>query len=115
MSTLTQEEYRYYLNWWCKQQGIKYQDWEHHSQIEDVILLIRYIKEFQQNFNDKDRKQVWICWDWVYRTRLPLKKRHTKWLLKIGTTILGRQSQTKRQRQQANNLIKSRRRHRTLA
>jgi hypothetical protein len=88
-------------NYWCKTLGIQSKDLgcgvrhtdkgiqidnqTSHPQIDDVILLIKFIKEFNSFFNNDDRIAVHVIWTWCYSQKLPLKKRHFKRLLNIGT------------------------------
>ena len=90
-------------NYWCRTLGIQSKDLgcgiktsgngiqignqNSHPQIDDVILLINFIKEFSSQFNNDDRIATYVSWDWCYKNKLPLKKRHFKRLLNIGTRI----------------------------
>ena len=53
-----------------------------HPQIDDVIILIKFIQEYQRDFTAKQRVYVYIMWDWCYIKRRPLTKKYLKALEK---------------------------------
>jgi hypothetical protein len=77
--------------------------------MDDVVLLINFLKEFSRQFNNDDRIATYVIWDWCYNKKLPLKKRHFKRLLNIGTRIrrknFFKQQQQKQARQKIRTLI----------
>jgi hypothetical protein len=73
--------------YWCRTQGIYYQDLTDHPQIDDVILLVNFIEEYQKDFKAKHRVQIYLYWDWCYKNRRPLQKKQLKDLLGIGERI----------------------------
>lgn len=74
-------------NYWCRTIGIHNNDLDSHPQMDDVILLIKFIKEFSRQFNNDDRIATYVIWDWCYNKRLPLRKKQMKRLLNIGQRI----------------------------
>lgn len=104
-------------NYWCRTLGIHSRDLgcghrrtdkgividnqASHPQIDDVILIINFIKEFETRFNNDDRIATWVIWDWCYNKRLPLKNRHLKRLLNIGNRIRRKQFFQQTQRRQS--------------
>ena len=104
-------------NYWCRTLGIHSKDLgcgvKHtdkgiiidnqasHPQIDDVILMIKFIKEFRKYFNNDDRIASFVIWDWCYTKRLPLKKRHFKRLLNIGNRIRRKQFFAQAQKRQS--------------
>jgi len=90
-------------NYWCRtlgihskdlgcgiktsDKGIKIDNQASHPQIDDVILLIKFIKEFNRQFNNDDRIATHMMWQWCYTKKLPLKNGHFKRLTNIGTRI----------------------------
>jgi hypothetical protein len=83
----THEEVEHLTRYWCRTQGIHYQDLQAHPQIDDVIILIKFIEEYQKEFKAKHRVQVYLLWDSCYKKRRPLKKKHLNQLLGIGERI----------------------------
>jgi hypothetical protein len=74
-------------NYWCRTQGIRYCDLLQHPQIDDAIILIKFINEYQKEFKAKQRVEVYIYWDWCYTKRRPLKAKHLKSILAIGNKL----------------------------
>jgi hypothetical protein len=74
-------------NFWCRTQGIRYCDLLQHPQIDDAIILIKFINEYQKEFKAKHRVQIYLYWDWCYKNRRPLQKKQLKDLLGIGERI----------------------------
>jgi len=83
----THEELEHLTRYWCRTQGIHYQDLQDHPQIDDVIVLVKFIDEYQKEFKAKQRLQVYLLWDSCYKKRRPLKKKHLNQLLGIGERI----------------------------
>ena len=73
--------------YWCRTQGIHYQDLTDHPQIDDVILLVNFIEEYQKDLKAKHRVQIYLYWDWCYKNRRPLQKKQLKDLLGVGERI----------------------------
>lgn len=99
MATLTREEYNYYLNWWCKQQGLKYRDFELHPRIEDVLLLVHIRNTLWTQMTHRPRAHWAAIWEWCYHQRLPLKKKQVKILEQIAQDIIIKQQATIKARQ----------------
>jgi hypothetical protein len=74
-------------NYWCRTIGIHNNDLDTHPQMDDVILLIKFIREFSQQFNNDDRIATYVIWDWCYNKRLPIRRKQFKRLLNIGQRI----------------------------
>lgn len=74
-------------NYWCRTQGIHYQDLTSHPQVDDVILLIQFVQEFQTEFTAKQRVELHLIWHSCYVNRKALGKRYLKALSHIGQRI----------------------------
>jgi hypothetical protein len=83
MREFSHSELEHLTNYWCRILGIHSKDLIAHPQIDDVILLIKFIKEFQKEFTPKQRVYVYIMWDWCYTKRKPLSNKYLKALTKI--------------------------------
>jgi hypothetical protein len=70
-------------NYWCRTLGIHSVDLHTHPQMDDVILLIKIIQEYEKEFTPKQRIHVYVMWDWCYIKRKPLSKKYLKALTKI--------------------------------
>ena len=70
-------------NYWCKTLGIKANDLTQHPQIDDVILLIKFINEYEKEFTPKQRVYVYIMWDSCYIKYKPLSEKYLKALTKL--------------------------------
>lgn len=73
---------------WCQSQGITPTDLTDHPQIDTVVLLIQYIQEFQEDFNQQARQNFDAVWHWVYTQRLPIKRRHRQRLINQAQGII---------------------------
>jgi hypothetical protein len=69
-------------NYWCRTLGIHNRDLDQHPQIDDVIILIKFIQEYEREFTPKQRVLAWVMWDWCYVKRRPLTKKYLKALEK---------------------------------
>lgn len=74
-------------NYWCRTKGIHSKDLEKHPQIDDVILLIKFIEEYQKEFKAKQRLEVYLIWHSCYNNKKPLGKKYLKALLHIGQSL----------------------------
>ena len=83
LSLQQQLEHNQLLGYWAKTIGITLNDLNHHPQIDDVILLIKFIKEYNNEFTPKQRIQVFVIWDWCYQKKKPLSKKYLKALTKL--------------------------------
>jgi hypothetical protein len=83
----THEELEHLTNYWCKTLGIHSKDLLKHPYIDDVILLIKFIKEYQTEFKAKHRLSVYLLWDLCYKKRKPLQKKHLNQILGIGERL----------------------------
>jgi hypothetical protein len=70
-------------NYWCRTLGIHNTDLHTHPQMDDVVLLVKFIQEYQKEFTPKQRIQLYIIWDWCYNKRKPLTRKYLKALEKI--------------------------------
>ena len=87
MKSFSSNELQHITNYWCRTVGIHYADLLQHPQIDDAIILIKFINEYQKEFKAKQRIEVYIYWDWCYTKRRPLKQRHLKNILHIGNRL----------------------------
>jgi hypothetical protein len=94
-------------NYWCRTLGIHNTDLHTHPQMDDVVLLINFLKEFSRQFNNDDRIATYVIWDWCYNKKLPLKKRHFKRLLNIGERIRRKNFFKQQQQKQARQKIRT--------
>jgi GTPase involved in cell partitioning and DNA repair len=83
MRSFSHGELEHLTNYWCKTLGIKAEDLTRHPQIDDVILLIKFIQEYEKELTPKQRVYVYIMWDWCYKKYNPLSKKYLKALTKI--------------------------------
>jgi hypothetical protein len=84
---LSNSEITHYTNLWCRNMGFKSKDLTEHPQIDDVILLVKWTKEF------KDCPKFWRAniqriWSYVYVHKMPMKQNHIKKLGKITEGII---------------------------
>lgn len=49
-----------------------------HPQMDDVVILIKFIQEYQRDFSAKQRVAVYVMWDWCYCQRRPLTRQYLK-------------------------------------
>jgi hypothetical protein len=83
----TDRELEHLTNYWCKTLGIHSQDLTRHHCIDDVILLIKFIDEYSQEFKAKHRVQIHIMWDLCYNKQKSLTNHQLKQLLGIGNKL----------------------------
>lgn len=74
------------VGYWVKRFGINRKDLTEHPQINDVMLLIDFARQFP-DMNNHQQKRFDQAWNWVYHNTLPLKAKHFKSLYRTGTTI----------------------------
>jgi hypothetical protein len=74
-------------NYWCRTQGIHSQDLTTHPQIDDVIMLIKFIEEYQRDFTAKQRVELHLIWHSCYNNKKPLGTKYLKALTHIGQRI----------------------------
>lgn len=86
------------VGYWIKRMGISKKDLDSHPQIDDVMLLIKFRTEFW-DMNTHFKKTFERTWNWVYKNKMPLKRKHLNNLNRIGKTIVkwrqNRQDQVK--------------------
>lgn len=70
-------------NYWCRTLGIHSEDLTKHPQIDDVILLIKFLQEYEKELTPKQRVHIHIIWDWCYRQKKPLTKKYLKAIEKV--------------------------------
>lgn len=74
-------------SYWLKSKGLTLADIDHHTQIDDVILLINIKDEFRDDF-DNEQQGYWAAlWSYVYHNNHSLKSKHYNKLNKILSTI----------------------------
>ena len=74
------------VGYWVKRFGINRKDLVEHPQIDDVMLLIDFARQFP-DMNNHQQARFDRVWRWVYNGTLPLKTKHFKSLYRTGTTI----------------------------
>jgi hypothetical protein len=74
-------------NYWCRTIGIRSEDLTTHPQIDDVVLLVKFIQEYHSEFSNKQRMSVYIIWDSCYYKRKPLGKKYLKALQQLGEKL----------------------------
>lgn len=74
-------------NYWCRTLGIKSKDLHTHPQMDDVVLLIKFLEEYEKEFTPKQRIHVYLMWESCYNHRKPLSKKYLKALAKIINQI----------------------------
>lgn len=94
-------------NYWCRTLGIHYQDLTSHPHIDDVILLIKFIQEYQKEFKAKQRVEVHLIWHSCYNNKKPLGKKYLKALQHIGNKIHQVRNYRAKATQQARQKIKA--------
>jgi len=73
---MTNQEKLHFTNLWCRQLGIRSRDLTEHSQIDDVILLVNFRREFWQDLT-KIEQATWSgFWSIVYHRQFNLKAKH---------------------------------------
>jgi hypothetical protein len=101
--TLSTSEKIHYTNLWCKELGIKsadlgcqyrvgedgkvYKEVQAHPQIDDVIILVKFLQEYLNELAPSSRVYLHIMWNWVYTQRKPLTKRYLKHLGKLAIRL----------------------------
>ena len=74
-------------NYWCRTKGIHYQDLTQHRQIDDVVILVNFIEEYQKDFTAKQRVELHLIWHSCYTNNKPLGTKYLKALLHVGERI----------------------------
>lgn len=87
MRAFTENEVLHLTNYWCRTLGIHSEDLTRHPQIDDIVLLIKFIQDYQKEFKPKQRVEVYMMWDSCYNKRKPLKTKYLKALLRIGESL----------------------------
>lgn len=75
------------VGYWIKRFGISKRDLDNHPQIDDVMLLIKFAREFK-DINNYRQKQFTRIWRWVYTNQMPLKAKHLRQLNHIGEQLI---------------------------
>jgi len=104
-------EHHQILGYWCRTLGIKLQDLDRHPQIDDVILLIKFIQEYGKEFTPKQRIEVYLIWDSCYVKGRPLCKKYLKALNKLIHRLLQVRNIKARALSQARQKIKALKNH----
>lgn len=92
------------VGYWVKRFGINRKDLTEHPQIDDIMLLIQFSREFP-DMNNYQQERFDRVWRWVYHHTLPLKAKHYQSLYRTGTTI----RRWRKKRSKAGEIIKARR------
>ena len=79
----THEELEHLTNYWCRTLGIHSKDLIYHPQIDDVVILVKVLKEYFNELTASKRIHLHILWDWVYRQKKALTKRQCKQLTRL--------------------------------
>lgn len=79
----THEEVEHLTRYWCRTLGIHLKDIEAHPQIDDVIILIKFLQEYLQELKESKRIHLHILWDWVYTQKKALTKKQSKQLTRL--------------------------------
>ena len=107
MRQFTHSETTHLTRYWCRTLGIRDEDLTRHPQIDDVIILIKFINEFEQDFKARHRLQIYMMWDSCYKNRRPLGNHDLEQLLGIGKRMQYVRQQKAATKQQARNKIKA--------
>jgi len=110
----THEELEHLTRYWCRTQGIHLKDIEAHPQIDDVIILITFLKEYVNELKDSKRIHLAILWDWVYKQKKALTKRQCKQLTRLINQLEATRYHKKRRLDQKRNRIRQLRTQPTL-
>jgi hypothetical protein len=94
-------------NYWCRTKGIHYQDLTPHRQIDDVVLLVNFIEEYQKDFSAKQRVELHLIWHSCYTNNKPLGTKYLKALVNVGERINQIRNSKAKARQIAKNKIKA--------
>jgi hypothetical protein len=110
-------------NYWCKTLGIQSKDLgcgvrrtdkgiqidnqTSHPQIDDVILLIKVLQEYFEELTATKRIHLHILWDWVYKQKKPLTKKHCKQLTRLITQLENHRYHIKKNKQKQRQRIKA--------
>jgi hypothetical protein len=94
-------------NYWCRTQGIHNRDLDTHPQIDDVVILIKFIEEYQRDFTAKQRIYSYVIWDWCYKQRKPLSNKYLKALTKTIRQIESRRTSKQKQLRHTRQKIKA--------
>lgn len=77
------QEIEHLTRYWCRTLGIHSKDIDQHPQIDDVIILIKVLKEYLNELQDSKRLHLAILWDWVYKQKKALTQRQCKQLTRL--------------------------------
>jgi hypothetical protein len=130
-NTLSIQEKIHYTNLWCRELGIKnvdlgcvfridedgktYREVKPHPQIDDVILLVQFLKEYLDELPDSKRVHLHIMWNWVYTCKKPLTKKYLKQLNRLTTQLNNIRYNKNKRLAQARKKIKALRQNPTIA
>jgi len=103
----THQELEHLTRYWCRTLGIHDKDLLTHPQIDDVILLIKFIDEFGKDLRPKQRVETYLIWDSCYKKRRPLGKKYLKALNHIGNQILYIRNEKQKHKQKLRQKIKA--------
>lgn len=84
---LSKKEVEHYTNLWCREQGIHSKDLETHPQIDDVILLKQFRKEFY-DLPDFWRMPYNKIYKSVYQGKIPLKAKQISTLRRMAEGMI---------------------------
>ena len=105
----THEEVEHLTRYWCRTLGIHSKDLETHPQIDDVIILISFLKEYLKDLKESKRIHLHILWDWVYRQKKALTNKQCKQLTRLIYQLESTRFHRQRRLEQARKKVKQNR------
>ena len=103
----THQELEHLTRYWCRTLGIHSKDLEAHPQIDDVIILIKFIDEFGKELKPNQRVKTYLIWDYCYKQRHSLTKKYLNTLNRIGNQILFIRNEKLKHKQKQRQKIKA--------
>ena len=110
-------------NYWCRTLGIQSKDigcgikftdtgvqldsQSTHAQIDDVIVLIKFLQEYLNELPNASRIRLHTIWHWVYTEKKALTKRNHRQLKRLTRQLENRRWQKQQAKQKAREKIKA--------
>jgi hypothetical protein len=110
-------------NYWCRTLGIQSKDLgcgikftdtgvqldsqSTHAQIDDVIVLIKFLQEYLNELPNSHRIRLHMLWHWVYTEKKALTKRNHRQLKRFTRQLENRRFQKQQAKQKAREKIKA--------
>jgi hypothetical protein len=110
-------------NYWCRTLGIHSKDLgcgikftntgieldsqSTHAQIDDVIVLIKFLQEYLNELPNSHRIRLHTLWHWVYTEKKTLTKRNHRQLKRLTRQLENRRFQKQQAKQKAREKIKA--------